>query len=63
MNNEIKNTSGCTDKTSYEAMQNVRREERRNLIAELKSVAQNHGYMITSKIILKELPEVNNAKR
>lgn len=63
MDNEIKNTSGCTDKTAYEAMRNVRREERRNLIAELKSVAQNHGYMITSKIILKELPEVDNAKQ
>ena len=63
MDNEIKNTSGCTDKTAYEAMRNVRREERRNLIVELKSVAQNHGYMITSKIILKELPEVDNAKR
>lgn len=63
MNNEIKNVSGCTDKTAYEAMQNIRREERRNLIAELKSVAQNHGYTITNKIILKELPEVDNAKR
>ncbi len=57
MNYEIKNASGCTDMTAYEALQNVRREEKRKLIEELKSVAQEHGYIITSRIELKEIKE------
>lgn len=57
MDNEIKNTSSCTDKTAYEAMQNIRREERSRLIEELKAVANEHGYVITSRIVLKEMKD------
>lgn len=57
MDNELLNTSGCTDKTAYEAIQNIRREERRRLIDELKSVANQNGYIITSKIVLKEIQD------
>lgn len=49
------NSSGCTDITAYEAMKAVRREERRNLIAELKALANKHGYRIVSTIRLKDM--------
>ena len=49
------NGSGCTDITAYEAMKAVRREERRNLIAELKALANKHGYRIVSTIRLKDM--------
>ena len=54
------NNSGYADMTAYEALQNVRREERRQLIAELKEVAKKHGYKITSTIELKELEDCNS---
>ena len=38
-----------------EAMKTVRREERRKLIAELKAVANKHGYRIVSTIRLKDM--------
>lgn len=57
MTNEMYNISGCKDKTAYEAIKNVRREERRKLIDELNAVAQKRGYIITSKITLKEISE------
>lgn len=57
MNNELYNNSGCKDKTAYEALKNIRREERRKLIEELNTVAQRYGYIITSKITLKEISE------
>lgn len=57
MNNELYNNSGCKDKTAYEALKNIRREERRKLIEELNAVAQRYGYIITSKITLKEISE------
>ena len=41
--NDRRNSSGCTDVTAYEAIKNVRREERRRLIAELKALANKHG--------------------
>lgn len=49
------NESGYADGTAYLAIANVCREERRNLIAELKAVALKHGYRITSTIELKEI--------
>jgi len=49
------NGSGCTDITAYEAMKAVRREERRKLIAELKALANKHGYRIVSTIRLKDM--------
>ena len=57
MTNEMYNVSDCKDKTAYEAIKNVRREERRKLIEELNAVAQRYGYIITSKITLKEISE------
>lgn len=57
MNNELYNKSGCKDKTAYEALKNVRREERRKLIEEINSVAKKYGYTITSKITLKDISE------
>ena len=53
--NDRLNSSGCTDITAYEAMKAVRREERRNLIAELKALANRHGYRIVSTIRLKDM--------
>ena len=53
--NDRLNGSGCTDITVYEAMKAVRREERRNLIAELKALANRHGYRIVSTIRLKDM--------
>lgn len=53
--NEMLNNSGCVDITAYEAMKAVRREERRNLIAELKALANKHGYRIVSTIHLKDM--------
>ncbi|MGN1137062.1 MAG: hypothetical protein ACI4SF_12695 [Oscillospiraceae bacterium] len=53
--NDRINSSGCTDITAYEAIKNVRREERRRLIAELKALANKHGYRIVSTIQLKDM--------
>ena len=54
--NDRLNSSGCSDITAYEAMKAVRREEeRRNLIAELKALANRHGYRIVSTIRLKDM--------
>ena len=53
--NDRINSSGCTDITAYEAIKNVRREERRRLIAELKVLANKHGYRIVSTIQLKDM--------
>ena len=53
--NDRLNSSGCTDITAYEAMKVVRREERRTLIAELKALANRHGYRIVSTIRLKDM--------
>ena len=52
--NEKYNESGCTDSTAYIAIQNVRRGERRQLITELKALANSRGYRIGSTIRLKE---------
>ena len=53
--NDRINSSGCADITAYEAIKNVRREERRRLIAELKALANKHGYGIVSTIQLKDM--------
>ena len=53
--NDRLNSSGCTDITAYEAVKAVRREERRRLIAELKALANKHGYRIVSTIRLKDM--------
>ena len=49
------NDSGCRDMTAYEALRNVQREERRNLIAAIKALAKDHGYKIVNVIELEEL--------
>ena len=53
--NDRINSSGCADITAYEAIKNVRREERRRLIAELKALANKYGYRIVSTIQLKDM--------
>ena len=53
--NEKYNASGCEDTTAYQAIKNVRREERRQLIAKLKAFANRRGYRIVSTIRLKEI--------
>ena len=53
------NASGCRDETAYEAVKNIRREERRTLIADIISLAANRGYEITSNIRLEEIKEVD----
>lgn len=53
--NGRRNSSGCTDVTAYEAIKNVRREERRRLIAELKALTNKYGYRIVSTIQLKDM--------
>ena len=60
MYNEVLNKSGCKGKTAYEAIKNIRREERRKVIEEMKAVAEKHGYLITSKVSIKEILEVKN---
>jgi len=54
-NDERMNISGCRDTTAYSAIQNIRREERKNLIIMLKQLANKHGYRIIGTIKLKEL--------
>lgn len=53
--NDRINSNGCADITAYEAIKNVRRDERRRLIAELKALANKHGYRIVSTIQLKDM--------
>ena len=53
--NDKYNESGYPDGTAYMALKNVRKEERRKLIAELKELAEKHGYKIVSTIELKEM--------
>lgn len=53
--NDRCNSSGCADITAYEAIKNVRREERLRLIAELKALANKYGYRIVSTIQLKDM--------
>ena len=50
MNKEKLNASGCRDETAYEAMKNIRREERKRLIADITELAASRGYEITSNI-------------
>lgn len=60
MDNEKLNQSGCADSTAYEAIKNIRREERKKLIAEIKEVAAKYGYEIDCRIDLKEIKEAEN---
>lgn len=58
-NSDLYNESGCIDKTAYEALKNIRREERKRLINLLKITAENHGYEITNRIQIREIKEVD----
>ena len=40
-------------------MKNIRCEERKKLIEELKEIAYKHGFIITNKIILKDIKDEN----
>lgn len=57
MDKEKYNQSGYKDMTAFEAVQNVRREERRKLIAEIKALALSRGYIITGQINIKEITD------
>lgn len=57
VNKEMLNQSGLKDKTAYEAIQNVRKEERRKLREKLHALANENGYVITGKIYLKEFSD------
>ncbi len=57
MDKDFLNASGCKDFTAYEAVKNVQREQRKRLIADLKELAEQHGYRITSVIRLKEIED------
>ena len=57
MEKEKYNQSGYKDMTAFEAVQNVRREERRKLISEIKELALSHGYIITGQINIKEITD------
>lgn len=59
MDKEKVNASGCRDETAYEAIKNIRREERRKLITDIISLAASRGYEITSNIRLEEIKEVD----
>lgn len=59
MYNELRNTSGCVDKTAYDALKKIRREERKCLINLLKLTAEKHGYRITGRIYLSEIEAIN----
>ena len=59
MDKEKLNTSGCRDETAYEAVKNIRREERKKLIADITELAASRGYEITSNIRLEEIKEVD----
>ena len=49
------NDSSCVDMTAYEAIENVRREERKKLISKIKKLAKDHGYRITNVIEIEEI--------
>ena len=59
MRGDLYNDSGCLDMTAYAAVENIRREERRRLILELKNLAEQYGYVITSRIDLREIKEAD----
>lgn len=59
MDKEKLNASGCRDETAYEAIKNIRREERKRLIADITELAARRGYEITSNIRLEEIKEVD----
>ena len=53
------NASGLRDETAYTAVKNIRCEERRNLITEMKNLAERYGYKITGRIDLREIKEAD----
>ena len=57
MDKNIYNASGCKDVTAYEAIKNIRREERKKCIDEINEIAYKYGFIITSKITLKDVKD------
>lgn len=55
MDNDLYNKSGCRDETAFKAVKNIHHEERRKLIEELKSLANQYGYEIINHIDLREV--------
>ncbi|MCC8169665.1 MAG: hypothetical protein LIO59_04780 [Oscillospiraceae bacterium] len=56
-NKEILNQSGCVDYTAFKAIKNTAKTERKNLIEDLKQLAEKRGYRIVGKIRLDEIKE------
>ena len=48
MDNEKLNSSGCLDKTAFEAIKNVRVRGTQKLIAEIKSLPQDTAMKLTA---------------
>ncbi len=55
MGNEIFNTSGCKDITTYAAIRSVQYDEKKKLIAELKAYAEKRGYRIVGVVRLEKI--------
>jgi hypothetical protein len=49
------NKSGYVDTTAYEAMKNVQREERKQIVSQMQEIAKKYGYKIINRIELKAL--------
>ena len=49
------NKSGYADTTAYEAMKNVQREERKQIVSQMQEIAKKYGYKIINRIELKAL--------
>ena len=61
-NNEKYNASGCADPTAYEAIGNVRKQDRKKLdktvnalIKELKATIAAGGFTLQGRIVLKDI--------
>ena len=51
VNKEMLNQSGLKDKTAYEAIQNVRKEERRKLREKLHALANENGFVVVAVVL------------
>ena len=52
---ERTNDSGYYDPTAYRALQDMKKQERRELIQKMNNLANQHGYQIVSIIKLREI--------
>ena len=59
LDKEKLNASSCKDETAYKAIKNIRRGERKRLIADILTLVASRGYKITNNIRLEEIKEVD----